>query len=159
MLSVNIICIGAVKEKHFTDAYNEYAKRLTAFCKLTLIEIPEYKLPDNPSFANINDGLIKEGRQILSKIPKNSYKIALAVEGKQKSSEEMAELLKDISNKNSMVTLIIGGSYGLSDEVKNTCDIRLSFSKMTFPHQLMRVILAEQLYRAFTINAGTKYHK
>mgnify|MGYP003308927621 CR=1 FL=1 len=160
MLNVNIICIGKLKEKYLRDAVSEYEKRLTAFCKLNIIELGEYALPDNPSPADINRGLEKEGEQILSKISNGAYVYAMCIEGKQRSSTELsAEIDRLAVEGNSNITFIIGGSYGLSDAVKQRANMKLSMSEMTFPHQLARVMLLEQIYRSFQISIGGPYHK
>jgi len=160
MLTVNIICIGKLKESYLKDAMAEYSKRLTAFCKFNVIELSEYKLPDNPSESEISLCLEKEGQNILAKLPKDSFVIPMCIEGKQYSSPALAKEIEKISlSGKSSVSFIIGGSYGLSDEVKAEGKIKLSMSEMTFPHQLARVMLAEQIYRAFQINSNGKYHK
>ena len=159
MLNVNIICIGNLKEKFFTDALSEYKKRLSRYCKFEVVELPEEKITDNVTQSQIDKTLKKEGEKILAKISKSDYVVAMCIEGKQLSSEELARKIEDISFSNSTVNFVIGGSWGLSDDVKNRADIRLSVSKMTFPHQLFRVMLSEQIYRAFSINANAKYHK
>ncbi len=160
MISVNIICVGKLKEKYLRDASAEYIKRLTAFCKLNIIEIAPYALPDSPTQAQIDAGLEAEGKQILSKIQNGSYVYAMCIEGKQRSSEALsAEFDKLSVFGESNLTFIIGGSFGLSDAVKARADARLSMSQMTFPHQLARIMLLEQIYRAFQISTGGKYHK
>ena len=160
MLTVTIICIGKLKERYLTDACAEYAKRLSAFCKLTITELPESRLPDSPSDAEIEKALEKEGEMILSRIPKDAYVIPMCIEGKMISSPDLSEMLTRVplSGKNRIV-FIIGSSCGLSDTVKARGDFRLSISPMTFPHQLARVMLLEQVYRGFMIAAGNKYHK
>lgn len=159
MLNVNIICIGNLKEKFFTDALSEYKKRLGRYCKFEITELPEEKIADNVTQSQIDKTLKKEGEKILSKIGKSDFVIAMCIEGKQLSSEELSQKIEDISLTNSTVNFVIGGSWGLSDDVKKRADMRLSVSKMTFPHQLFRVILSEQIYRAFSITANAKYHK
>lgn len=159
MLNVNIICVGNLKEKFFTDALSEYKKRLGRYCKFDVVELPEEKIADNVTQSQIDKTLKKEGEKILSKIGKSDFVVAMCIEGKQLSSEELARKLEDISLTNSTVNFVIGGSWGLSDDVKKRADMRLSVSKMTFPHQLFRVMLAEQIYRAFSITANAKYHK
>lgn len=159
MLNVNIICIGNLKEKFFTDALSEYKKRLSRYCKFEVVELPEEKIADNVTQSQIDKTLKIEGEKILAKISKSDYVVAMCIEGKQFSSEELARKIEDISFSNSTVNFVIGGSWGLSDDVKNRADMRLSVSKMTFPHQLFRVMLSEQIYRAFSINANAKYHK
>ncbi len=159
MLSVNIICVGKLKESYLREATEEYAKRLKTLCKLSVIELPEERVGDDPSDAEIGRTVNAESERIMAKLGKGDYVIALCVEGKNISSEELSARLEDISMRSSTVDLIIGGSWGLSDAVKQRADFRLSMGKMTFPHQLFRVMLLEQLYRAFQISRGTKYHK
>lgn len=161
MLRINIICIGKIKEKYFTDAIAEYEKRLGAFCKFNIIELPEERIKSNtPNKAQIDEVIAAEGRRIMQKISPSDYVTAMCIEGKQLSSEELSQTLENIAVVGkSIVDFIIGGSYGLSDEVKRRADLRLSMSKMTFPHQMARVILSEQIYRAFEISSGGKYHK
>lgn len=160
MLEVNIVCVGRLKEKYWTDACAEYSKRMKSFCRFGIIEVEEEKLPDNPSRAQIDNTLRREGQRLLSKINKGTKIIALCIEGRLQSSEELAqELEKTALDGCSSIALVIGGSWGLSDEVKNAAGIRLSMSRMTFPHQLARVMLCEQLYRSFQIQSGGKYHK
>jgi len=150
MLNITIICVGNIKEAYLRDAISEYSKRLGAFCRLTIKEIK----------SNENKHFEADTAEILSLIPPKSYKIALCVEGIQLSSEELAVKLETLPNEGySDIAFIIGGSNGLDEVIKRNCSLRLSFSKMTFPHQLMRVILTEQIYRAFTIINGGKYHK
>lgn len=161
MIRVNIICIGKVKEKYFIDAINEYAKRLSAFCKFTVVELAEEKIKsNNPNASQISEVINAEGRRILQKICQSDYVIAMCIEGKMFSSEELSKTIDSISiSGKSTVDFIIGGSYGLSNEVKQRADLRLSMSKMTFPHQMARMILSEQIYRAFEISSNGKYHK
>ena len=160
MLNVTVVCVGKLKEKFWTDACNEYAKRLKGFCSFSIVEVDEEKLPDVPSKIQIQNTLVKEGQRIISKIPKNSKVIAMCIEGKQRSSERLAKEFAEMAvNGASSLTFVIGGSWGLSDEVKNMSVMRLSMSEMTFPHQLARVMLCEQIYRAFQINSNGKYHK
>ena len=161
MLKINIICIGKIKEKYFTDAVAEYTKRLTAFCKFSVVELNEERIRSNtPNEAQIAEVIEAEGRRILQKIGASDYVAAMCIEGRLLSSEELSETLdKAALSGKSTVDFIIGGSYGLSDEVKRRADLRLSMSKMTFPHQLARVILSEQIYRAFEISTNGKYHK
>ena len=160
MLTVTIIAVGRLKDKFYEDAAAEYAKRLGAYCKLNITEIRAAELPEDPGAALIADALRREGQEILKKIPASAYAAALCIEGKQVSSEDMGALLRDapLSGKSEIV-FIIGGSYGLSDEVKKRADARLSMSRMTFPHRLARVMLLEQIYRGFRIARGEKYHK
>ena len=161
MLTVNVICIGKLKEKYLRLACEEYQKRLSGFCKLNILELPEYKLPAEPSQSQIDKGISEEGKSILEKLrPGVSYQIPLCIEGKLLSSEQLAKRLSEIAlNGKSEVNFIIGGSFGLSPEVKQKADLKLSMSPMTFPHQLARVMILEQIYRAFQINQNGKYHK
>ncbi len=159
MLSVNIICIGKIKERYWTDAIAEYKKRLGAFCKFSIVELDEEKTFNNPNESQISAILNAEGKRIIGALSKGSYVIPMCIEGKQLSSTELADKLGDISLGYSTVDFIIGGSWGLSDEVKSKSNFKLSMSKMTFPHQMARVVLTEQIYRAFEINNNGKYHK
>lgn len=160
MLNVTILCVGKLKEKYWTEACGEYSKRMKGFCHFSIVEADEEKLPDNPSPAQIENTLQKEGRRLLSKLPKGAKVVALCIEGKQQSSEKLAQELEAMALEGSShIAFIIGGSWGLSDEVKSIADKKLSMSPMTFPHQLARVMLCEQLYRCFQITSGGKYHK
>ncbi len=160
MMKINIIAVGKVKEKYFSDACNEYSKRLGAFCKFSITEINEYKCPDNPSPADIRATVENEGNRILAAIPSGATVIPMCIEGKGKSSEELAKFIDDTGVRGvSNICFIIGGSWGLDERVKAAGSIRLSISPMTFPHTLARVMLCEQIYRAFTIINGSKYHK
>ncbi len=160
MLKVNLICIGKLKEDYLRDACKEYSKRLSAFCNLNIVELNEYKLSDNPSDSMINKALEQEGKGILSKLSDRSATVSMCIEGKQINSVELSKFIDDVcSGGTGELNFIIGGSFGLSDEVKSKSDLRLSMSKMTFPHQLARVMLLEQLYRSFMISKGGKYHK
>lgn len=159
MLSINIICVGKVKEKYLQDAINEYTKRLSKYCKLTITELPDEKIPDK-LYPNLSDQIKdKECSKILNCIKKDSYLIALNIEENQFSSTEFSRKIEDISMKTSNITFIIGGSLGLNSTLLSNCDLKISFSKMTFPHQLFRVMLLEQLFRAFKIINGETYHK
>lgn len=159
MLNVNIICVGSLKEKFFADAVNEYKKRLSRYCKFSIVELNEEKTMDQQTQAQIDKTLSKEGERILSKINKSDFVIAMCIEGKMLSSEDLSQKLSDLSMSSGTVDFIIGGSWGLSEDVKSRADFKLSVSKMTFPHQLFRVMLCEQIYRAFSISANAKYHK
>ena len=160
MLSVHLICVGKLKEKFYLDACAEYMKRLSPYCKLTLTELPEVKLPQNPSLGEITAALDKEGDAIRAKIPPNSSVVALCVEGKTRSSEELADLVRTWEqNAAKHLVFVIGGSYGLHPSIKAEAWVRLSMSPMTFPHHLARVMVLEQIYRAFKINEGSSYHK
>ena len=159
MLNIKIISVGSLKESYLKDAIAEYRKRLSTFCDLEIAELKEYKLPDNPSDADIKKALIKEAEQIAKAIPQKAYKIALCIEGRQLSSEELASKIEEISLTHGTLCFIIGSSHGIDESLKAECDVRLSISKLTFPHQLMRVIMLEVIYRAMNIIKGTKYHK
>lgn len=160
MLSVNIICIGKLKEKFYLSAVEEYAKRLTRSCKLTLTELPEERLPEKPSQAQIDAALAKEAELIRSKLPKGGIVVAMCIEGKTMSSDALAKKFTDwMVGGASQVTFLVGSSFGMHPEVKAQADLRLSMSPMTFPHHLARVMLLEQIYRAFQINEGSRYHK
>lgn len=159
MLSVNIICIGKLKESYLKDAVAEYRKRLSPLCKFDIAELSEEYTPENPSQAQITQTVEKESEKILSKIAPGDYVIAMCIEGKNLSSEELSEKLETITLTHSTVDFVIGGSWGLSDKLKQRADLKLSMGRMTFPHQLFRVMLCEQIYRAFQISKGTKYHK
>lgn len=159
-MKITVISVGKIKEKFFTDAINEYTKRLSKFCKLSEEIIQDERADEGFSQSEIEQVKIKEGAKILSKVPKNSYVFVLDVKGKQLSSEELADKINTLGiDGKSDLTFIIGGSNGLSEEALNIADFKLSFSKMTFPHQLFKIILLEQIYRAFKINAGEIYHK
>lgn len=158
MICVKVICVGKLKEGYLREAVAEYAKRMSAFCKLDIIEVPEYKLPQNPSLAQEEKGMQQESDSILQK--KKGFLIPLCIEGDMLSSQELAAKLSSIAvSGQSDITFVLGSSCGLSDSIKKQADLKLSISKMTFPHQLARVMLLEQLYRAFQINCGGKYHK
>ena len=159
MVQLTIITVGSLKEAYWKDAMAEYEKRLCAHCKPEILQLKEARLLDDPSPAQINAALAEEGKRILAAIPPRAYKIAMCVEGTQYSSEELAAKLDTVLAENGNICLIIGSSFGLSQEVKRACDLRLSVSKLTFPHQMMRVLLLEVMYRTFSILKGTKYHK
>ena len=160
MIRVTILCVGRLKESYWREACAEYAKRMKRFAEFSIVEVEEEKLPDMPSAAQISNTIKKEGERLLARLGRNSVKIAMCIEGKQRTSERLAELLENVQqNGKSEVTFLIGGSWGLSEEVKQAADVRLSMSDMTFPHQLARVMLCEQIYRAFQICSGGKYHK
>lgn len=160
MTTINLIYVGNIRENYLLAAVAEYEKRLSAYCRLVCTEIKEEKLPDDPSQAQTEAAMKKEGERILAVLPRKSIKIALCVEGKQLSSEEFSSLIKNAENSGfSQISFIIGGAFGLSEEVKKVCDFRLSLSKMTFTHRFARILLLEQIYRAENIAAGGKYHK
>ena len=159
MANVTFITVGSLKEGYLREAVAEYKKRLSQYAKIDEIELKEERIANEDNRAEIESALSKEADKILTAIPKDAYKIALCVEGKQYSSEELARLIGDGCDKSGKIAFIIGSSYGLSDKVKRECDVRLSFSKLTFPHQLMKVVLFESVYRSFTILSGKRYHK
>lgn len=159
MATIKFITVGTLKEKYLSDAVAEYEKRLSGFCKVESINLKEAKLPQEPSQSEIKKALEEEGKVILSHMSERAYKIALCVEGKQFSSEELAEKLERAFSLSNEICFVIGSSHGLCDAVKSAADLRLSVSKLTFPHQLMRVILSESVYRCMNIIKGTKYHK
>ena len=160
MLKINIICIGKIKENYLKDAINEYVKRLSKYCNINIIEKKKKKIPNNPSEK---DSLIiknKEGEKILNHLKKDSYIICLDLKGKQYTSEEFSKKLEEIPlNHSSEVSFVIGGSLGIAKDVLDIADELISFSKMTFPHQLFRVLLLEQIFRAFKISNNEAYHK
>ena len=158
-MNISIICVGKLKENYLKSAISEYSKRLSRFATFEIIEVPDQKIPDNSGEKLEEQILQKEGDMILSKIKNNSHVIAMCVEGKLISSEELANEIRNISMSTSNITFIIGGSLGLSETVKKRADKRISFGKITLPHQLMRVVLSEQIYRAFKINSNEAYHK
>ncbi len=160
MLRVTVLCIGNLKEKYWRDAVAEYTKRLSAFCKLQVVELAEERMSDTPSASQIASALEAEGKRILARIPAGAAVVPLCIEGKEMPSPALAQTLERFAvDGKSDVVFIIGGSCGLSDTVKAAATLRLSMSPMTFPHQLARVMLLEQIYRAFQISNGGKYHK
>ncbi|MBR5273304.1 MAG: 23S rRNA (pseudouridine(1915)-N(3))-methyltransferase RlmH [Clostridia bacterium] len=160
MLNVTICCVGKLKENYLRSACDEYVKRLGAFCKVNILELNEEKLSQKPSDSEIKAALQAEGKIILSKIPSQCTVIAMCIEGKLMSSEELAASIDSAAlSGSSNIFFVIGSSFGLSDEVKKASHIKLSMSRMTFPHQLVRVLLLEQVYRSFQINSNGKYHK
>ena len=160
MLNITIIAIGKLKEQYLRDASAEYQKRLSASCKLNIIELNPEKLSDNPSAKEIENALNNEAKKIIEKIPKGAKVYSMCIEGKQRTSEELSREIDNLALEGaSNIVFIIGGSFGLSDEVKKLSAYRLSMSKMTFPHQIARIMLLEQIYRAMQISLGTKYHK
>ena len=160
MQRVSIICVGKLKEKFYTDAAAEYLKRLQRHCKAEIIELPETRLSEDPSPAEIQKALAGEAALIREKLPKGGAVVAMCVEGKPCSSEELSRRLLDfgVAGK-TQVTFLIGGSFGLDTELKKDADWRLSMSPMTFPHHMARIMLLEQIYRAYQIAEGTRYHK
>lgn len=160
MLSVHIICVGKLKEKFYIDAAGEYAKRLGGYCRLNLVELGEERVPEKPSQAQIDQALAKEAAAINGKIPPGSSVVALCVEGRMRSSEEFAHLISTWTNRaEKHLVFVIGSSFGLHPSVKAGAWAQLSMSPMTFPHHLARVMLLEQVYRAFKITEGSSYHK
>lgn len=160
MQKVTILCVGKLKERFYKEAAAEYSKRLSRFCKLELIELPESRLPDSPSAAEIRQALSNEASVILENLPKSGVLIALCIEGTELDSVTLAKKMESFAFAGaSQLTFLIGGSVGLEDRLKQRADLRLSMSPMTFPHHLARIMLLEQLYRAYQIQAGTKYHK
>ena len=160
MFDITLITMGKLKEKFYTAAAAEYEKRMKGFCQFKLLELPEVRLPDNPSPAEINAGLEKEAELILSKIPKGAWFCVLTPEGKMLSSEALAEKMKGIKlSGKSSACFLIGSSFGIAQRIKDLADFKLSMSPMTFPHHLARIMVLEQLYRAEAIQAGSKYHK
>lgn len=159
MLSINIICVGKLKEVYLKEAINEYSKRLSKYCNLSFTELQDEKLPSKLNSSIIEDIKNKECSRILENIKKDSYVFCLDLKGKQYSSEEFSEEIENIAlNFNSSITFIIGGTLGLTDDVLNKANKLICFSKMTFPHQLIRVFLLEQLFRAFKISHNETYH-
>lgn len=160
MFEITLIAMGKLKEPFYLSAAAEYEKRLAGYCRFSLLELPEYRLPESPSEAEIAAGLEREADVILSKIPKGSWLCVLTPEGKEMSSEEFAEKLSGIkTGGKSAACFLIGSSFGISPRVKAKADFRLSMGKMTFPHHLARIMVLEQLYRAESIQAGSRYHK
>ena len=159
-MNVQLICVGKLKERFYADAVAEYAKRLSPFCKLTVTELSEERLPADPSQAQIDAALQKEAAAIRSKLAPSAYVVAMCIEGRMRSSQELAGLLRTWENNPAKhLVFLIGGSYGLDEALKSEAWARLSMSPMTFPHHLARVMALEQLYRAFQINKGSPYHK
>ena len=160
MFDITLICMGRLKEKFYLSAAAEYEKRLKGYCNFKLIELPEVRLPDEPSAAEISAGLDKEAESITAKIPKGSWFCIFTPEGKLLSSPELADKLKDVKlSGKSSVCFLIGSSFGISQKIKQIADFKLSMSPMTFPHHLARIMVMEQIYRAEAIQAGSKYHK
>lgn len=160
MLQIKLICVGRLRERFYIDAFQEYAKRLSGYCRLETAELQEMRLPEAPSPAQIAAALDREAEDIFRALPKDAFTVALCVEGREISSEELSALLLERENSGRpRLCFVIGGSFGLAQRVKDAAQLRLSLSKMTFPHHLARVILAEQLYRGFKIKEGSRYHK
>ena len=160
MFSITLICMGKCKEKFYIAAAEEYAKRMKGYCEFRLLELPEHRLPEDPSDAEIAQGLAREAEAIKKAIPKGAWFCTLTPEGKPLSSEELAGTMKAVKNAGkSAACFLIGSSFGMDPSLKAMADLKLSMSKMTFPHHLARVMVLEQLYRAESIQAGSKYHK
>lgn len=159
MVHINIICIGKIKESYLRDAINEYSKRLNKYCNLNIIELPDKKIPDKSNISIEEQIKNIESHEIITHLPKDSYNICLDLKGKEYSSEQFANKISDIEFNKSSINFIIGGSLGFNDSIRNISNESICFSKMTFPHQLIRVFLLEQIYRAFKINNNETYHK
>lgn len=159
MINISIICVGKLKEQFLRDGCSEYLKRLSPYAKTQIIEVAEERASDNPSAAEIQSIIEKEGARIIDKIPKGAAVIPLCIEGREFSSPEFASEIEKISLVNSKIAFVIGGSFGLSDNVKALGKIKLSFGRITLPHQLARLVLTEQIYRAFSIINNSRYHK
>ncbi len=160
MYKITVLCVGNLKESYWREACAEYQKRLRPFCRFTIVEVPEERIPDKPSEAQIRAVINAEGERLLAKLDPKSFPVALCIEGKTQSSEQLAQTIERLAVAGDAdVTFLIGGSWGLSDVVKQQARQRLSMSPMTFPHQLARVMLCEQVYRAMQILSGGHYHK
>lgn len=159
MLTINILCVGKIKENYLKEAVNEYSKRLSKYCNLNIIEVSDEKVPDKTSETIIKNIKDKEANKMLTYIKKDTYCVSLDLKGKQITSEEFAKRIEVISNINSSITFIIGGTLGIGEEILNTSKEKICFSKMTFPHQLIRVFLLEQIFRAFKISNNETYHR
>lgn len=160
MLNIKFICVGKLRERFYIDAFNEYARRLSAYCKFECAELNETKLGDKPSDKEIENALVRESADIEKAIPKDAYVIAMCVGAKQLKSEELAQKINSLAlSGRGKICFIIGGSFGMAESVKQRADMRLGMSEMTFPHHLARVMLAEQIYRSFKILEGSRYHK
>jgi len=159
-MNIDILAVGKIKEKYLNEGIGEYSKRLSRYCSLNIIEVDDEKAPENLSDKEMEMIKAKEGEKLMSKIPSGAFVVALAIEGKQLSSEALSGKISDIMvDGNSHIVFVIGGSLGLSGEILKRANLKLSFSKMTFPHQLMRMILLEQIYRSFRIMRNEPYHK
>lgn len=159
-MNIKIIAVGKIKEKYIKEGISEFSKRLSRYCSLDIVEVSDEKAPENLSKRQMEEVKKKEGEKILKKIPSSAYVISLVIDGKKLSSEDLAEKISNLMvNGNNDICFIIGGSLGLSEDIINRSDFKISFSKMTFPHQLMRLILLEQVYRGFRIMKGEPYHK
>lgn len=160
MIAVTVIALGKCKERYMREFSAEYEKRLSAFCKLQIVELVPERLPDNPSQSEIDRALCREAEKITAKIPQNAYVFSMCIEGKQMTSEQFSQKISTLAVEGvSNIVFVLGSSFGLAEEIKKQSDFRFSMSEMTFPHQMARVMLLEQLYRAFQIASGGKYHK
>ena len=160
MLNIKLICVGRLRERFYIDAFDEYARRLSAYCKFECVELNEVKLGDKPSDKEIENALVRERADIEKAIPKDAYVIAMCVGAKQLKSEELAQKINSLAiSGRGKICFIIGGSFGMAESVKKRADMRLGMSAMTFPHHLARVMLTEQIYRSFKIIEGSRYHK
>ncbi len=159
MLTINILCVGKIKESYLREAINEYSKRLSKYCNLNIIEVQDEKVPDKISETIIKNIKDKEAHKMLSYIKRETYCVSLNLRGKELSSEEFSEKIQEISNISSSVTFVIGGTLGIGEEIINISKEEICFSKMTFPHQLIRVFLLEQIFRAFKISNNETYHR
>ena len=160
MLNIKLICVGRLRERFYIDAFDEYARRLSAYCKFECVELNEVKLGDKPSDKEIENALVRESADIEKAIPKDAYVIAMCVGAKQLKSEELAQKINSLAiSGRGKICFIIGGSFGMAESVKKRADMRLGVSAMTFPHHLARVMLTEQIYRSFKIIEGSRYHK
>ena len=160
MLNIKLICVGKLRERFYIDAFNEYARRLSAYCKFECVELNETKLGDKPSDKEIENALVRESADIEKAIPKDAYVIAMCVGAKQLKSEELAQKINSLAlSGRGKICFIIGGSFGMAESVKQRADMCLGMSEMTFPHHLARVMLTEQIYRSFKIIEGSRYHK
>ena len=160
MLNIKLICVGRLRERFYIDAFDEYARRLSAYCKFECVELNEVKLGDKPSDKEIENALVRESAGIEKAVPKDAYVIAMCVGAKQLKSEELAQKINSLAlSGRGKICFIIGGSFGMAESVKKRADMRLGMSAMTFPHHLARVMLTEQIYRSFKIIEGSRYHK
>ena len=160
MQKVTVLCVGKLKEKFYTEASAEYVKRLGRHCKIEIVELPEFRLPEAPSDGDVQRALTQEAAAIREKLPKGGAVIAMCIEGKLLSSEDLSKKLEQLAvSGKTQLTFLIGGSFGLHQSIKDVADLKLSMSPMTFPHHMARVMLLEQIYRAYQISDGTRYHK
>ena len=160
MQKVTVLCVGKLKEKFYPEASAEYVKRLGRHCKIEIVELPEFRLPEAPSEGDVQRALTQEAAAIREKLPKGGAVIAMCIEGKLLSSEDLSKKLEQLAvSGKTQLTFLIGGSFGLHQSIKDMADLKLSMSPMTFPHHMARVMLLEQIYRAYQISDGTRYHK